>query len=122
MKLIAHLQDVLADVNLRMGIIKDELQDIKKRFGDERRSPIEYSSAEFRVEDTIADEEVVITISHLGYIKRTPLAEYKVQNRGGKSSITSSIRSDDPPTRPTSSPTLSPTCCTTAYLSTRSAL
>ena len=75
MKLIAHLKNVLADINLRMGIIKDELQDIKKRFGDERRSPIEYSSSEFRVEDTIADEEVVITISHMGYIKRTPLAE-----------------------------------------------
>ena len=95
MKLIAHLKDVLADVNLRMGIIKDELQDIKKRFGDERRSPIEYSSSEFRVEDTIADEEVVITISHLGYIKRTPLAEYKVQNRGGKGSRGSSSRDED---------------------------
>ena len=95
MKLIAHLRDVLADVNLRMGIIKDELQDIKKRFGDERRSPIEYSSSEFRVEDTIADEEVVITISHLGYIKRTPLAEYKVQNRGGKGSRGSSSRDED---------------------------
>ncbi len=95
MKLIAHLKDVLADINLRMGIIKDELQDIKKRFGDERRSPIEYSSSEFRVEDTIADEEVVITISHLGYIKRTPLAEYKVQNRGGKGSRGSSSRDED---------------------------
>ena len=95
MKLIAYLNDVLNDVNLRMGIIKDELQDIKKRFGDERRSPIEYSSSEFRVEDTIADEEVVITISHLGYIKRTPLAEYKVQNRGGKGSRGSSSRDED---------------------------
>ena len=94
-KLIKYLQEVLADVNLRMGIIKDELQDIKNRYGDARRSPIEFSASEFRVEDTIADEEVVITISHLGYIKRTPLAEYKVQNRGGKGSKGSSSRDED---------------------------
>ena len=95
LKLIQYLQDVLADESLRMGIIKDELQDIKNRYGDDRRSPIEFDASEFRVEDTIADEEVVITISHLGYIKRTPLAEYKVQNRGGKGSKGSSSRDED---------------------------
>jgi len=95
LKLIKYLQDVLADESLRMGIIKDELQDIKNRYGDDRRSPIEFDASEFRVEDTIADEEVVITISHLGYIKRTPLAEYKVQNRGGKGSKGSSSRDED---------------------------
>ena len=94
-KRIAYLKDVLADENLRMQIIKDELQDIKHRYGDPRRSPIQYASSEFRVEDTIPDEEVVITISHLGYIKRTPLAEYKVQNRGGKGSRGGSSRDED---------------------------
>ncbi len=94
-KLIKYLQDVLSDESLRMGIIKTELQDIKNRYGDARRSPIELDASEFRVEDTIADEEVVITISHLGYIKRTPLAEYKVQNRGGKGSRGSSSREED---------------------------
>jgi DNA gyrase subunit A len=78
-----------------MQIIKDELQDIKHRYGDPRRSPIQYSSSEFKVEDTIPNEEVVITISHLGYIKRTPLAEYKVQNRGGKGSRGGSSRDED---------------------------
>ncbi len=94
-KRIAYLKDVLADENLRMQIIKDELQDIKPRYGAPRRSPIQYASSEFRVEDTIPDEEVVITISHLGYIKRTPLAEYKVQNRGGKGSRGGSSRDED---------------------------
>jgi len=95
MKLIQHLQDVLANESMRMEIIKNELQEIKNKYGDERRSPIEYNSSEFRVEDTIPDEEVVITISHLGYIKRTPLAEYKVQNRGGKGSKGGSSRDED---------------------------
>lgn len=94
-KLIAYLQEVLANESLRMQIIKDELQDIKNRYGDDRRSPIEFNSSEFRVEDTIADEEVVITVSHLGYIKRTPLAEYKVQNRGGKGSRGGNARDED---------------------------
>ena len=95
MKLIAYLQDVLADEHLRMEIIKNELQEIKAKYGDPRLSPIEYNSSEFRVEDTIPDDEVVITISHLGYIKRCPLAEYKVQNRGGKGSKGGSSRDED---------------------------
>jgi DNA gyrase subunit A len=95
LKLIEYLQNVLSDEHLRMEIIKSELQDIKNRYGDERRSPIEMDASEFRIEDTIADEEVVITISHLGYIKRTPLAEYRVQNRGGKGSKGGSSRDED---------------------------
>ena len=95
LKRIAYLKDVLANESIRMQIIKDELQDIKHRYGDPRRSPIQYSSSEFKVEDTIPNEEVVITISHLGYIKRTPLAEYKVQNRGGKGSRGGSSRDED---------------------------
>lgn len=94
-KLIAYLEEVLADEHIRMQIIKDELMDVKNRFGDARRSPIEFNSAEFRVEDTIADDEVVITISHLGYIKRTPLSEYRVQNRGGKGSRGGTSRDED---------------------------
>ena len=95
MKLIAYLQEVLADEHLRMEIIKKELQEIKDKYGDPRLSPIEYNSSEFRVEDTIPDDEVVITSSHLGYIKRCPLAEYKVQNRGGKGSKGGSSRDED---------------------------
>ena len=83
MELIGRLKEILADKALRMGIIKDELLDVKERFGDERRSRIEYSSAELSIEDMIPDEQVVITISHAGYIKRTRLAEYKEQSRGG---------------------------------------
>ena len=95
LKLIEYLQEVLADEHLRMEIIKNELQEIKNKYGDPRLSPIEFNSAEFRVEDTIPDDEVVITISHLGYIKRCPLAEYKVQNRGGKGSKGGSSRDED---------------------------
>lgn len=94
-KLIKYLQDVLADERLRMEIIKTELQEIKGKYGDPRRSPIEFDASEFRIEDTIADEEVVITISHLGYIKRTPLSEYRVQNRGGKGSRGGKSRDED---------------------------
>ena len=83
MELIGRLQAILADKALRMGIIKDELEEMKERFGDERRSRIEFSSAELSIEDMIPDEQVVITISHAGYIKRTRLAEYKEQSRGG---------------------------------------
>ena len=95
LKLIEYLQKVLADEHLRMEIIKNELQEIKNKYGDPRLSPIEFNSAEFRVEDTIPDDEVVITISHLGYIERCPLAEYKVQNRGGKGSKGGSSRDED---------------------------
>lgn len=95
MKFIAYCKDVLADENLRMEIIKKESLEIKAKFGDERKSRIEYAASDFRIEDTIADEEVVVTISHLGYIKRTPLTEYKVQNRGGKGSKGSEVRGED---------------------------
>lgn len=95
MKRIAYLKSILADDQLRYRIIKEELQEVKQKYGDERRSRIELSASEFRIEDTIADAEVVITISHLGYIKRTLLSEYKVQNRGGKGSKGSNSREED---------------------------
>jgi DNA gyrase subunit A len=92
---IKRLKDILADINLQMGIIKDELLDLKKRFGDARRTDIVPMEGEFNPEDFYADEDVVITISHLGYIKRTPLADYKLQNRGGIGSKGSSTRDED---------------------------
>ena len=95
MKLIADLKDILDKEDRRMKIIKDELIEVKEKYGDERRSTIEYSASEMRIEDLIADEEVVVTISHAGYIKRTNLAEYKVQNRGGMGSKGSSTRDKD---------------------------
>jgi DNA gyrase subunit A len=94
-KKIAYLQSILADDNLKYSIIKEELIDIKTRFGDVRRSRIELDSSEFKIEDMIEDAEVVISISHLGYIKRTLLSEYKVQNRGGKGSKGSNSREED---------------------------
>ena len=93
--LIKSLKEILDNEDLRMGIIKDELFHIKDKYGDERRSNIEHSSADFKVEDMIADEDMVITISHLGYIKRTPLSEYRTQNRGGKGSKGSITRDED---------------------------
>ena len=95
MATIKDLKDILANEERRMQIIKDELKDMKAKYGDERRSRIEYSASEMRMEDLIADEEVVITISHAGYIKRTNLAEYKVQNRGGMGSKGSATREKD---------------------------
>ena len=95
MKKIDYLQRVLADENLQMQIIKDELTEIKEKYGDERRSHIEYAASNFRIEDTIADTEMAITISHLGYIKRTPLAEYRAQSRGGRGSKASGARDAD---------------------------
>ncbi len=95
MKLIDYLNELLANEELRMKIIKDELTEIKNKYGDEPKTNIEYTAADFRIEDTIADEAVVITMSHMGYIKRTPLTEYKVQNRGGRGSKGSSTRNDD---------------------------
>ena len=94
-KLIAHLNDVLARVELRMEIIKNELLAVKAQYGDDRRTDIVYASEEFNPEDFYADEEMVITISHMGYIKRTPLSEYKVQNRGGVGSKGSATRDED---------------------------
>ena len=95
MKLIDRLNEILGDEGIRMGIIKDELREIKEKYGDEPRSQIVYAASDFRIEDTIPDENVVITISHLGYIKRTPLTEYRVQNRGGRGQKGTDIRDDD---------------------------
>jgi DNA gyrase subunit A len=94
-KLIEYLNSVLADESLRMDIIKNELREIKEKYGDESRTQIIYAASDFRIEDTIADENVVITISHLGYIKRTPLSEYRRQNRGGRGVKGSDVRDED---------------------------
>jgi DNA gyrase subunit A len=95
MKLIEHLKALLASKELRMQLIKDELIEIKDKYGDERRSIIEYSGGDVSIEDLIADENVVITISHAGYIKRTPLTEYKTQNRGGVGQKSAGTRDQD---------------------------
>ncbi len=95
LKLIEHYKSILGDEPLRMNIIKDELLEIKEKYGDEARSEIVYSAEDFRIEDIIPDEEVVITISHLGYIKRTPLVEYRQQKRGGRGAKGSNIRDED---------------------------
>jgi DNA gyrase subunit A len=95
MKLIADLKDILDKEERRMQIIKDELLEVKAKYGDARRSEIEYGASEMRMEDLIADDEVVVTISHAGYIKRTNLSEYKVQNRGGMGSKGSTTRDKD---------------------------
>ncbi len=95
LKMIEYYQLVLADEGLRMEIIKNELIEIKEKYGDKAKTEIEYAASDFRIEDTIADEDVVITISHLGYIKRTPLSEYRRQNRGGRGSKGSDSRDED---------------------------
>ena len=95
MKLINHLKELLASKELRMNLIKEELTEIKNKYGDERRSQIEYAGGEMNIEDLIADEQVVITISHAGYIKRTPLSEYKTQNRGGVGQKSAGTRDQD---------------------------
>jgi DNA gyrase subunit A len=95
MKTIDYLNSILADEGLRMQIIKDELLEIKEKYGDERKTEMVHSSAEMNTEDFIEDEDVVITISHEGYIKRTPLTEYRRQGRGGKGSIGSNSRDLD---------------------------
>lgn len=95
MKQIDYLHKILENLELRMKIIKDELLVIKAQYGDERRTDIVYASEEFNPEDFYADEEMVITISRMGYIKRTPLSEYKVQNRGGVGSKGSATRDED---------------------------
>ena len=94
-KTIDYLNAVLANVDMQMQIIKDELLEMKEKYGDERRSEIIYSSEEFNPEDFYADDDMVITISHMGYIKRTPLAEYRTQNRGGKGAKGSATREED---------------------------
>ena len=94
-KLIEDLKDILSDKNRRMNIISEELNEIKEKYGDMRRSVIEYSGGDLSIEDMIPDEKVVITISHAGYIKRTSLDEYKVQNRGGVGQKASTTRNED---------------------------
>jgi len=95
LELIKDLKNILEDKDRRMSIIKDELIEIKEKHGDERRSVIEFSGGELSIEDMIPDEKVVLTISHAGYIKRTPLAEYKTQHRGGVGQKGSTTRSED---------------------------
>ncbi|HCN84326.1 MAG TPA: DNA gyrase subunit A, partial [Sphingobacteriaceae bacterium] len=95
MKLIEYLKSILDDQSLRMQIIKDELIEIRDKYGDERRTSIIHSAEDMKMEDFIEDEEVVITISHEGYIKRTPLTEYRRQGRGGKGSMGSQSRDQD---------------------------
>ncbi|MGM0567017.1 MAG: DNA gyrase subunit A [Bacteroidota bacterium] len=92
---ITYYKKILNEEDLRMEIIKEELREIKEKFGDEAKSEIEYAAEDFRIEDTIPDDEVVVTISHMGYIKRTLLSEYRVQNRGGKGSRATSTRDED---------------------------
>ena len=95
MKTIDYLKSVLADKGLRMSIIKEELEEVKEKFGDERRTDIEFAGGDVSIEDMIPDSEVVITISHAGYIKRTALSEYKKQNRGGVGAKAASTRDQD---------------------------
>ncbi|NVN96357.1 MAG: DNA gyrase subunit A [Bacteroidetes bacterium] len=94
-KMIEYYQLVLSDEGLRMEIIKNELIEIKDKYGDKAKTEIEYAASDFKIEDTIADDDVVITISHLGYIKRTNLTEYRRQNRGGRGSKGSDSRDED---------------------------
>jgi DNA gyrase subunit A len=95
MKLIEYYKDVLSNENLRMEILKDEMSEMKSKYGDERRTEVVYAADEISMEDIIADEAVVITISHLGYIKRTPLTEYRVQSRGGRGAKGTVTREED---------------------------
>jgi DNA gyrase subunit A len=95
MKTIAHLKEILSNESMRFDIIKEELAEVKKKFGDERKSEIDYGASEMDMLDMIADEDVVITISHLGYIKRTSIAEYRAQRRGGRGSMGGKTREED---------------------------
>ena len=95
METIKDLKEILGSKDRRMSIIKDELHEVQSKYGDERRSLIEYAGGDLSIEDMIPDEQVVITISHAGYIKRTPLAEYKTQNRGGVGQKASTTRNED---------------------------
>lgn len=95
MKLIAHLKEILGNEDMRYQIIKDELLEVQKKYGDERKSEIQYLANEMSIEDLIEEEDVVITVSHLGYIKRTSAAEYRAQKRGGRGSRGSSTRNED---------------------------
>ena len=95
LKTIEDLKEILASEERRMTIIKDELLEIKEKYGDDRRSVIDYAGGDVSMEDMIPDEQVVITISHAGYIKRTPLTEYKTQSRGGVGQKASKTRDED---------------------------
>ncbi len=95
MEQIAYFKRILDEKELRMTIIKEELVEVRDKYGDERRSEIEYAGGDMRIEDMIADEDVVITISHLGYVKRTPLTEYRTQSRGGVGSRGATTRDED---------------------------
>ena len=95
MKSIAYYKEILGNETLRYKIIREELVEIKEKYGDERRTDIVYAGDDLRIEDMIADEDVVITISHLGYMKRTNLAEYRAQNRGGRGSKGTATRDED---------------------------
>ncbi len=95
LRFIARCKEILENHDILMDVIKNELIAVRDKYGDERRSRIEYAASNFRIEDTIADEDVVITISHLGYVKRTQLIEYRTQNRGGVGSKGSSVRNED---------------------------
>ena len=95
LRFIERCKEILSDHSVLMSVIKTELEEIRDKYGDDRRSRIEYSASGFRIEDTIPDDSVVITISHMGYIKRTLLNEYKAQSRGGVGSKGSSVRSED---------------------------
>ena len=94
-KRIAHLKAILESEDLQREIIKEELQEVKEKYGDERRTDISFSDGEISIEDMIPDEEVVVTISHLGYIKRTPITEYRTQTRGGRGSRGTKTRDAD---------------------------
>jgi len=95
MERIAYLKSILEDESLRMGIIKEELTEVKDKYGDDRRTLIEFSSEEISIEDLIPNEEVIVTISHVGYVKRTSLSEFKTQGRGGRGSRGASSRNED---------------------------
>ena len=94
-KMIAYYKEILADESVCMKVVKDELLEIKEKYGDERKTDIIYSSEEFNAEDFYADDEMIITISHMGYIKRTPLSEFRAQNRGGVGAKGSNTREED---------------------------
>ena len=94
-KMIAYYKEILADESTCMKVVKDELIEIKEKYGDERKTEIIYSSEEFNAEDFYADDEMIITISHMGYIKRTPLSEFRAQNRGGVGAKGSNTREED---------------------------
>ncbi len=95
MKTINHLKEILANESMRMDIIKEELAEVKKKFGDERKTDIQYLANEMRIEDLIEEEDVVITVSHLGYIKRTSVADYRAQRRGGRGAMGGRTRDED---------------------------